>query len=399
MPGKEIITSDGEIVPHEPAGGIIGVEESRAVAESQAGFVIAKRFPRDREAAKLAIKRECESVRLAEEAEYSYKKGNKNVQGPTIRLLEVVAQNWGNVVCGIRELEVRDEDTLMQAFAYDLETNMRDERMFTVPNFIKLRDGSRKYLDDPRELYELRANMGSRRKRACLEAVIPRHIIEEAVEICRETERTKGTPVTEENIAKLIEAFAEIGVTEDMLERRQQKKMKALTGPELRALRRIYKGIDEGMTTADKEFGEPSIQQPTEVEPEEEEPKKKKKKAPAKKAKKKEPEPESDPSTEEPAPEPSSNEPPEPEPSPSPEPSENMIQDRIEKVDFIKEGQGKSGPWKLYNVVTASGEVFACFDEKVIEGAESCADNGYVAELEYRKTKHGNQLISLDILG
>lgn len=406
--------STGEVTPYE---GGIGIEESRAIAESQAGFVIAKRFPRNREQAKLAIMRECESVRLAEEAEFAFPKGNKTVHGASIRLLEVIAQNWGNISSGVRELEVRDDDTLMQAFAYDLETNAREERMFTVPNFIMLKGGQRKYLEDPRDLYELRANMGARRKRACLEAVIPRHIIDEAVDICRDTVIEKGTPVTPENIEKMVAAFEEIGVTEEMLELRQQKKLKALTGPEFRALKRIYKGIEDGITTTDKVFGDESLTQPKEKAP----PKAKaKKKAPAKKKAAGDPGDKSGEKSESPGEPPPDPTPPPPEPSRSQSAAAQSesateeplplggkmvgtlptITDQLEVVKFIKEGTTTTGnAWTLYHVTTANGTKLACFDKKLIEKAEKACEEGELVELEYKESAKGKTIEGIEIIG
>jgi len=396
----------GEIQPHEQQG--MGVEASRAMAESQAGFVIAKRFPRDRERAKLAIMRECESIRLAEEAEFSFPKGGGNVHGPTIRLLEVIAQNWGNITTGIRELEELEDESVLQAYCYDLETNTREERIFRVKHYIKLKSGDMKYLDDPRDLYELKFNMGSRRKRACMENVIPRHIIDQAVEICRETVATKGEQPTEENIGKMIAAFAEIGVTEEMLELRQQKKLKALTGPEFRALKRIYKGIDDGYTTVEKVFGEGTLKPPKA---------KTKKAAPAKKkaAKKKK----ADPAPEEAAPAP----PGDPEPPSAfeeaaaargvtppdegrlpieldEEEDDDTMTDRIEVVKFVTDGKTKKGnPWKLYEIETANGTRLGCFDKGLVKRCEDAMDQGQLCEFEYEKTDKGLTLVGLDVIG
>jgi hypothetical protein len=206
----------------------------------------------------------------------------------------------------------------------------------------------------------------------------------------------------------MVKAFAEFGVTPEMIELRLQHKLKAISGPEFAQLKRIYRGIRDGMSTPEQWFGEEGIKQPEEIEkPKEEKPKakpKKKKKAPAKKK------------AEEPAdPTPSSapQEPPPAEATPSGEseplplggkmvdPNENTTRDRIAKVEFIKSGRSErtGEEWSLYHVVTASGEVFACFDAKIIEGAESATDNEYLCELEFRKTQHGVQLIGLEILG
>lgn len=392
----------GEVVPS--GGSIMGVEEARAVAESQAGFIIAQRFPRDEERAHDKIMKACENVRLAEEAEFSFPKGGSTISGASIRLLEVVKQYWRNITSGIRELEVFDDRTTMMAYCYDLETNAREERIFTVQHHIKLKGGGMKYLDDPRDLYELKFNMGSRRERACMEKIIPRHIIDEALEICRETCATKGAAPTEENIAKMVTAFAAMGVTQDMLELRQQKKLKAITGPEFRALRRIFKGLEDGVTTVEKVFGDSTLKAPKEKDaPAEEKPKtkakkKKKKAAPKEEAQPEEPKGEPDP----PEPSPSVSE---DTPSPSPtkeEPNDanQVMSDKISEVVFSKDGKTEQGtPWKLYYIFGANGARYSCYNMDFVERAESAAANGYLCEIEYKETAQEKIVMNLELHG
>lgn len=49
--------------------------------------------------------KECERKLVAENAVYQYPKGGQKVQGPSIRLAEVIARNWGNIDYGIIELD------------------------------------------------------------------------------------------------------------------------------------------------------------------------------------------------------------------------------------------------------------------------------------------------------
>src|SRR6185295_15732166 len=67
---------------------------SRQAQEVQAAMVMAKQFPRDEIRAWDRIMKACERPKLAEESQYSFPKGGANVSGPSIRLAEVLAQNW-----------------------------------------------------------------------------------------------------------------------------------------------------------------------------------------------------------------------------------------------------------------------------------------------------------------
>ena len=87
--------------PVKQEGAVVQVEQGRAMQEVQAAMIVAKKFPRDQHAAFGKIMIACERSVLAEAASYSYPRGGKMITGPTIRLAEVMAQNWGNMEFGI----------------------------------------------------------------------------------------------------------------------------------------------------------------------------------------------------------------------------------------------------------------------------------------------------------
>lgn len=110
---------------------------SRQAQEVQAAMVVAKKFPRDEYASIEKIKRTCQRSTLAEQAIYSYPKGGQNVSGPSVRLAEALAQNWGNIDYGIIELDQKDGKSEMMAYAWDLETNTRVTKIFNVEHGIR----------------------------------------------------------------------------------------------------------------------------------------------------------------------------------------------------------------------------------------------------------------------
>ena len=90
------------------ATGLIPVAQQREIAEIQAAMIIARMNPRDEKRAQDRILQACTRPTLAESALYSYNRGGADVTGPSIRMAEVLAQNWQNVDFGIRELDQRD---------------------------------------------------------------------------------------------------------------------------------------------------------------------------------------------------------------------------------------------------------------------------------------------------
>ena len=222
-------------------------ESSRVLAEVQASLAVAQARPRDEERRVDRIMTACQRVRLAEGAAYSYAKGGTNITGASIRLLECVAQHWGNINFGFRELSQVDGESTVEAFAWDLETNTKRSTTFVVPHKIHTRKGD-KVLKDPREIYEYVANQAQRRVRACLENILPRDIIEDALDECEATLKAKAD-VSPAGIKKMVDAFLKShGVTKQQIEKRIQRKVSAIEPAQIIALRRIFNSIKDGMS-------------------------------------------------------------------------------------------------------------------------------------------------------
>ena len=222
------------------------VEKSRAIAEAQAAMVMAKRFPRDHVAAVDKIMNACTRAGLAEAALYTYSRGGTEITGPSIRLAEALAQNWGNIHFGTRELEQRQGESTMEAYAWDLETNTKEVKAFQVRHERHAKHGITK-LTDPRDIYEMTANLGARRLRACILGIIPGDVIEAAQNQCEVTLKSKAE-VTPDSLAKLLEAFGQQGVTKQQIEKRIQRHLDSMLPAQLVSLRKIFNSLKDGMS-------------------------------------------------------------------------------------------------------------------------------------------------------
>jgi hypothetical protein len=188
------------------------------------------------------IQQTCDRESLAEISEYCFPRGKKMVRGPSIDLIRAVARHWGNISTGIEELSRQDGMSEVMAFAVDLETNFRDEKKFTVRHWRDTQQGGYQ-LKDERDIYEIIANMGARRQRACLEAVIPGDIVDEAVMACR---RTLEKHPIQERIAGMVAAFQKLGVDPPMIEARAGKYLREFTHGEVTEYIAIGRAIKGG---------------------------------------------------------------------------------------------------------------------------------------------------------
>jgi hypothetical protein len=233
-----------------PTGAAAVAHLGRGVAELQTMMLVA-RLPDNRRNEREAIDKiinACSRPGLADSALYQYARGGTNIEGPSIRLAEAIAQCWGNIDSGVTELSRTGGVSEVMAYAIDLETGYRDSKVFQVKHWRDTQSGGYA-LSDSRDIYELVANMGARRKRACMLAVIPGDIVDIAVRQINVT-LSSDNKMTPERIKKMVEAFAEIGVTEAQIVARIQRSLDALLeAPALAVnLGKIYNSIRDGMS-------------------------------------------------------------------------------------------------------------------------------------------------------
>lgn len=241
-----------EIVNRETEA-LVEVESQRAMAEVQASMMMAQRFKRKPAEAMDRIINACTRLGLAEKATYTYARGGTDISGPSIRLAEAIAQGWGNIKCSTREIEQRRSadkkkpgNSTMMTIAWDLETGYSEERIFQIPHWRDTQGGGYA-ITDARDIYELTANAASRRRRACILAVIPGDVIEAAVNQCDVTLKTR-LEVTPERIIKVLESFDERGVSKEQLEAFLQRRMEAMLPAQLYRLGKILNSINDGMS-------------------------------------------------------------------------------------------------------------------------------------------------------
>ena len=229
-----------------PQNAAIQTTIGRYTQELQGMVFCAKQFPRDQYAAWDRIKVACQRNTLASIAAYAYPRGGEKVTGPSIRLAEVLAQNWGNMTYGVTELEQKQGESTCMAYAWDLETNVRSEKIFNVKHSRYTKKGQ-KDLTDPRDIYELVANMGARRQRACILAVIPKDVVDAAVEECEKTLTGNSKEPLVDRIKKLLDKFKEFGVTKEMIEKYIGYSIEIFTAKDGANLMKVYNAIKDGI--------------------------------------------------------------------------------------------------------------------------------------------------------
>jgi hypothetical protein len=233
-------------------GALAQAGEQRVIAEVQAMLVIAKKFPRDERAAVDKILNAFTRPSLCEVAKYQYSRGGSDVDGPSIRSAEAIAQLWGNIEFGFREIGrgVGPDGagfSEVEAYAWDMQSMTRRPAHFRVRHWRDTKKGGYPITDE-RDIYELVANQAQRRVRACILAIIPGDVIEAAMSQAEATLRTKAD-TSPEAMVKMLEAFAAFAVTKEQIEKRIQRRLDAIQPAQVVSLKKIYASLRDGMST------------------------------------------------------------------------------------------------------------------------------------------------------
>lgn len=239
-----------------PAARSVGAElvSSREAQEVQVAMVAAKRFPRDVYSAYNRIIQDCKRRTLAEKSMYEYPRGGQTVTGPSIHLARAIARSWGNLDSGFKVLEQSPKESTVMAYCWDLETNYRETKVFTVQHVRETKKGSYP-LTDSRDIYELIANQSARRERACILSVIPGDIVDAAIGECNATLQGDGKMTREDAVRDIINRFQEqYGVKKEQLEKYIGRNAEAFTIQSVVRLRNVYNTLRDGSASVEQYF-------------------------------------------------------------------------------------------------------------------------------------------------
>lgn len=239
-------------------GQATAIEQNRATAEVYAAVMVAQQMPRNEQAAIRKMHESTANPALAERAFWRFPRGRETLTGSTIQLARELARCWGNIQHNVGELRRDDlaHESEMIAWAWDLETNTRSSVTFVVPHVRDTKTG-RQNLVEVRDVYENNANMGARRLRECIFAVLPGWYVAEAEERCVNTLKA-GAAATGKTLAQraadAIESFVRFNVVASQLEDKVGRGSGEWTDMDLVTLQQVWRALNRGETTKDEEF-------------------------------------------------------------------------------------------------------------------------------------------------
>lgn len=233
-----------------------------AKAEIESAYIMALKKPRSWADVRAKILEACKRPVFAEKAEY--KKpigGGKTLNGPSVRFAETAVQAAGNIRT-VATVIYEDENVIkVSVRVTDLENNISYSKEITLQKTVerkKVKEGQQVFgtrlnsygdtvyiveaTED--ELAVKQAAQESKIVRNCGLKLIPGDIIEEAMQVAKET-RAKGVdPKAESN--KIVDAFNGLGIKPSEIEKYLGKPIAQLVVADIDDLRGIYTAIKEG---------------------------------------------------------------------------------------------------------------------------------------------------------
>lgn len=222
--------------------GAVAIEQERAIAEVQGQLILAKRFPRDLNAAHAELMQSCSLASMASQAFYSVP--NRGT-GPSIRLAEEIARVFQNFEFGHRELSRGDGKSEVEVYAWDKQTNNRSIRQITVMHVVDTKNGPKK-LTDQADIDNKIANVASKQVRGRILAMMPKWLVQDAVEKCKQTLAGNSEEPMDVRVRRMTQAFAKYGVNDKHLTEYLGHALSEVVLDELVDLTGVFNAIKEG---------------------------------------------------------------------------------------------------------------------------------------------------------
>lgn len=238
-------------------------DKQQVKAEIEAMIVMARHFPRNVDQAIVNINKLCSRPRFADGAFYQFPRGGTSVEGPSVNLARGIAAEWGNIKYGKRVIRDDGEEVTIEAFAWDMERNsyVTDQASFKSLVQRKIQGQTKWVKPDERDKRELVNKHGAISERNCLLKILPRDVVDQAFDLCKDTVKNRTGKDREESIRNMLVAFSQYGVEKDQLEwwladRRDSEnaEIRSINADEMVALKGILTSVEDGNSTPSEHF-------------------------------------------------------------------------------------------------------------------------------------------------
>lgn len=250
MATADMETLEGELIETTLDGGGALAALNRSEIDMQ--VATAKRYPRSMATfKKQAVEMACLDEETAGTMFYALKRGGKVIEGPSVRLAEVVGSAFGNLRYASRVVAIDDKFVTAQGMCLDVEKNIAAS--VEVKRRITNSSGQR-YNDD---MITVTSNAACAiALRNAMFKVVPMGLVKPIYDVARQTSIGNAQSLDKRRGA-LVDWFGKVGVAVEQLVAWAGKKgIEDITTDDLIQLRGLATAIKDGDTTVDEAFGE-----------------------------------------------------------------------------------------------------------------------------------------------
>ncbi len=264
-PGTSVVESFGSTEMRRSAETASSAVAAASIATVQAQYIMAQQRPRDMDAVRIALLKECRRPAFAAVARYRKPIG-EGIEGPSIRFAEAAMRALGNISPKVKIAYDDPEKRIVTVSVSDLESNLNFEGDIVVEKTVersKLRDGQvplrvRKnsvgkatYVVEATE-DEIQAKQGalvSKMMREHALRILPGDIRDEAMEVVIATLEKEDAADPTAARKKLVDGFDRLGVKPSALRDYLGHDLDGITPAELAELRAVGASIRDGEAT------------------------------------------------------------------------------------------------------------------------------------------------------
>jgi len=262
-----VITEKGLIseTTRENSERAVAAVATKARAEIEAGYIMARKFPRNEDNARVKVLKTCANIKFAESAKYKKPIGNTAIIGPSIRLAEEMARQWGNIRLETSVLYEDKERRIIQVVAIDLESGLTSNVQAIIEKTVERKNAAGRTVISERinsfkekisiveatedEVLTKANALSSKLRRNLILQLIPTYLLQDAL---AEVDRVvklgiKDNPDKARH--EVADNFAKLNIFPSDIEQYLGHPLPQVTADELVDLKQIFSAIRDGETT------------------------------------------------------------------------------------------------------------------------------------------------------
>lgn len=231
----------------------------------QARYQVALMRPRNLEDVRLAILKDCVRPGFAKVARFSKPAGRNRIEGPSIRFVERMVQLMGNISCDDQAIYDDETKRIVEVTVVDMETNASHSMSVTITKQVERKSDKGRTVIAERlnsynepvfvvvatddELLNKQGSLVSKAIRTAAKRLLPHDIVEEAMDLCKQTSNNREAVDPDKALRKMLDAWDSHGVKASDIEAYLGHPLSQMSGPSWDEMESLHNAVSDGETS------------------------------------------------------------------------------------------------------------------------------------------------------